>query len=161
MRDVQFISCACAIGRKTFQFCIPARGRGWNNGIYGDGERKRFVTFTAVYLSRIHGFETHAGFTKAFKKCYGYPPSPHRLHILATPPARATVESAKTKQGGTNMQIQIKEIKPFAVVGVASRHSLPNVILVFDWKFRPQFAVGQRKRVLLTRVNGKFKCSSV
>jgi 5-dehydro-2-deoxygluconokinase len=34
-------------------------------------------------------------------------------------------------------------------------------ILVFDWKFRPQFAVGQRKRVLLTRVNGKFKCSSV
>jgi hypothetical protein len=34
-------------------------------------------------------------------------------------------------------------------------------ILVFDWKFRPQFAVEQRKRVLLTRVNGKFKCSSV
>jgi hypothetical protein len=27
--------------------------------------------------------------------------------------------------------------------------------------FRPQFAVGQRKRVLLTRVYGKFKCSSV
>jgi hypothetical protein len=34
-------------------------------------------------------------------------------------------------------------------------------ILVSDWKYRPQFAVGQRKRVLLTRVNGKFKCSSV
>jgi hypothetical protein len=27
--------------------------------------------------------------------------------------------------------------------------------------FRPQFAVGQMKRVLLTRVYGKFKCSSV
>ncbi|MDR1060312.1 MAG: hypothetical protein LBL83_03665 [Clostridiales bacterium] len=37
-----------------------------------------------------------------------------------------------------------------------------KIILVFDWKFRPQFAVGQRKRVLLTRVvYGNFKCSSV
>jgi hypothetical protein len=27
--------------------------------------------------------------------------------------------------------------------------------------FRPQFAVEQRKRVLLTRVYGKFNCSSV
>jgi hypothetical protein len=35
------------------------------------------------------------------------------------------------------------------------------IILVFDWKFQPQFAVGQRKRVLLTRVYGIFKCSSV
>jgi AraC family transcriptional regulator len=25
-----------------------------------------------------YGFETHAGFTKAFKKCFGYPPSIYR-----------------------------------------------------------------------------------
>ncbi|MDR0287480.1 MAG: effector binding domain-containing protein [Clostridiales bacterium] len=74
-----------------------------------------------------YGFETHAGFTKAFKKCFGYPPSLYHLHILPKPPQRTTAGSVKLKHGGINMQIQIKEIKPFAIVGVASRHSLPNV----------------------------------
>ena len=74
-----------------------------------------------------YGFETHAGFTKAFKKCFGYPPSLHCLHILAKPPEKATIESVKQRCGGIDMHVQIKEIQPFAVVGVVSRHSLPNV----------------------------------
>jgi AraC family transcriptional regulator len=74
-----------------------------------------------------YGFETHAGFTKAFKKCYGYPPSLYRLHILPSPPGKATAESVKHKQGGITMQVQIKETEPFAVVGAVSRHLLPNV----------------------------------
>ena len=74
-----------------------------------------------------YGFETYAGFTKAFKKCYGYPPSLYRLHVMAGPPGPATVESVKLRHGGITMQVQIKEIAPFAVAGVASRHALPNV----------------------------------
>ena len=74
-----------------------------------------------------YGFETHAGFTKAFKKHFGHPPSLHRLHVLAEHPGRATVRSVQSKYGGINMQVQSREIQPFAVVGVISRHALPNV----------------------------------
>jgi AraC family transcriptional regulator len=74
-----------------------------------------------------YGFETHAGFTKAFKKHFGYPPSLYRLRVTASPPGKATVESVKLRHGGINMQVQIREIQPFTVVGVVSRHSLPNV----------------------------------
>lgn len=74
-----------------------------------------------------YGFETHAGFTKAFKKCYGYPPSLHRLHIMPKPPIQATIENVKLKHGGTNMQVEIKEIAPVSVVGYTSRHRMPGV----------------------------------
>ena len=74
-----------------------------------------------------YGFETHAGFTRAFKKHFGYPPSLYRLRISAKPPERAAICSVKLKHGGINMQVQIKEITPFSIVGVASSHSLPGV----------------------------------
>ena len=75
-----------------------------------------------------YGFETHAGFTKAFKKCYGCPPSLYRLHVMAGPPERATIESVKKMMhGGITMQVQLREIAPFAVAGVTRRHALPNV----------------------------------
>jgi len=81
-----------------------------------------------IDAAMAYGFETHAGFTKAFKKCYGYPPSLYRLHVMARPPERATIESVKKMMhGGIKMQVQIREIAPFAVVGVTSRHMLPNV----------------------------------
>jgi len=88
-----------------------------------------------------YGFETHAGFTKAFKKHFGYPPSLYRLHIVASPPAKAVVRNAKIKhgrpgashpacphnQGGLIMQVEIKEIKPFSIVGYALRHRMLGV----------------------------------
>jgi len=80
-----------------------------------------------IDVAMDYGFETHTGFTKAFKKHYGYPPSLHRLHIIVTRPQRATIESVKTKYGGIIMQVQIKEIRPFTIVGVDSRHLLPDV----------------------------------
>ena len=85
-----------------------------------------------IDVAMDYGFETHAGFTKAFKKCYGYPPSLHRLHILTKPPERATVESAKLKYGGIIMQVQIKELKPLSVVGYTSRHKMPGVSKISD-----------------------------
>jgi AraC family transcriptional regulator len=90
--------------------------------LYDLSQGKRIIDVAMDY-----GFETHAGFTKAFKKCFGYPPSLHRLRIIAKPPQKTTVKSVKLKHGGISMQVQIKEIQPFAIVGVVSRHSLPNV----------------------------------
>jgi AraC family transcriptional regulator len=81
-----------------------------------------------IDVAMEYGFETHAGFTKAFKKCYGCPPSLYRLHVMAGPPGPATVEGVKKMtHGGITMQVQIREIAPFTVAGVASRHALPNV----------------------------------
>jgi len=80
-----------------------------------------------IDVAMDYGFETHAGFTKAFKKHFGYPPSLYRLHIGASAPVKATVDSVKTKYGGTKMQVEIKEIKPFSIVGYASRHRMPGV----------------------------------
>ena len=79
-----------------------------------------------------YGFETHAGFTKAFKKCYGYPPSLHRLHVLGKLPKKATLESAKMKHGGSTMQFEIREIEPLTVVGYTSRHRMPGVSKISD-----------------------------
>ena len=56
-----------------------------------------------------------------------YPPSLHRLHIISKPPGKATIASIKLKHGGFNMQVQIKEIQPFSVIGYASRHRIPGV----------------------------------
>lgn len=79
-----------------------------------------------------YGFETHAGFTKAFKKVFGYPPSLHRLHISASPPEKTTVYSMKAIQGGITMQVQIREVEPFNVVGYTSRHRMPGVSKISD-----------------------------
>ena len=80
-----------------------------------------------IDVAMDYGFETHAGFTKAFKKYFGYPPSLYRLHISISPLAKATVNNVKLKHGGINMQVQIKEINPFSVVGYATRHKMPEV----------------------------------
>ena len=83
-----------------------------------------------IDVAMDYGFETHMGFTKAFKKCFGCPPSLYRLRIMDNPPRRATVESIKLrniKHGGFNMNVQIKEISSFSVAGVFSRHSMPDV----------------------------------
>ena len=85
-----------------------------------------------IDVAMDYGFGTHAGFTKAYKRCFGYPPSLHRLHISALPPPKATVYGAKTKQGGINMRVQIKEVNPFTIAGYTSRHRMPGVSNLSD-----------------------------
>lgn len=85
-----------------------------------------------IDVAMNYGFETHAGFTKAFKKCFGYPPSLCRLHIAANLPERMTIERIKQRKEEIYMQAQIKEMSSFFVVGVVSRHSLPNVKRISD-----------------------------
>ena len=85
-----------------------------------------------IEVAAEYGFETHAGFTKAFKKCFGCPPSLYRLHMPAKLPEKATVADLKSKYGGIKMQVEIKEIKPFVVVGYASRHEMPGLKGIAD-----------------------------
>jgi len=74
-----------------------------------------------IDVAMDYGFETHAGFTKAFKKHYAYPPSLYRLRIVASKPTKATIHNIKIKygwsdalhpagscnQGGIKMQVEI------------------------------------------------------
>lgn len=48
-----------------------------------------------INLNRLYSFETHAGFTKAFKKVSGYPPSFYRIHAPVAPPRRINLKRSK------------------------------------------------------------------
>ena len=80
-----------------------------------------------------YGFETHAGFTKAFKKCFGYSPSLYRIHAIIGRPTRMEIIELKSIiSGGNIMYPEIMEIQPFTVVGFTSRHTMPDVRFTHD-----------------------------
>jgi AraC family transcriptional regulator len=80
-----------------------------------------------------YGFETHAGFTRAFKKCFGYPPSLYRIHAITSRPTRMELSELKSiTTGGKLMQQEVVELKPFIVVGYTSRHKVPDVRFTHD-----------------------------
>jgi AraC family transcriptional regulator len=79
------------------------------------------------------GYETHAGFTKAFKKCFGYSPSLYRIHaIIGRPTRMEIIELASIIPGGHIMYPEIAEIQPFTVIGFATRHTMPDVRFTHD-----------------------------
>lgn len=86
-----------------------------------------------IDVAMKYGFETHAGFTKAFKKCFGYSPSLYRIHAIINKPTRAEISELKNIiAGGKIMYPEIVEIKPFTVVGFTSRHKIPDVRFTHD-----------------------------
>lgn len=85
-----------------------------------------------IDVAMDYGFGTHAGFTKAFKKCFGYPPSLYHLHVNAQPPGKPAVGLIQSKNGGMKMHVEIVEKQPFLVVGFQSRHTMPQVKRVSD-----------------------------
>jgi AraC family transcriptional regulator len=86
-----------------------------------------------IDVAMKYGFETHAGFTKAFKKCFGYPPSIYRIHAICSRPTRMELhELISIVSGGKIMYPEILEIKPFIVVGFPGRHKMPNVKFTHD-----------------------------
>jgi len=75
-----------------------------------------------------YGFETHAGFAKAFVNRFGFPPSLCRLRIEGCPPQRMILPELQNKiYGGYQMNPHIIELTPFAVVGYPGRHTKTNV----------------------------------
>jgi AraC family transcriptional regulator len=80
-----------------------------------------------------YGFETHAGFTRAFKKCFGYPPSLYRIHAIIGRPARMEIIELKSIiSGGNIMYPEILKIQPFTLVGFTSQHKMPDVRFTHD-----------------------------
>jgi len=70
-----------------------------------------------------YGFETHAGFTKAFVHWFGFPPSLCRLRLTAGPPAKPNVNMLTYKfSGGHSMNYHVVELSSFSIVGYPSRH---------------------------------------
>jgi len=80
-----------------------------------------------IDVAMDYGFDTHAGFTKAFKKRFGFPPSLCHLHIVAKSPEKATVKSVKIKHGGFNMTPYITVMTPFKAAGRTLRQKSSNV----------------------------------
>jgi len=78
-----------------------------------------------------YSFETHGGFAKAFKKCFGFPPSLGILHVTDNQLCKTNVEilqnKFKFKKGDLLMNPHIIELTPFSVVGYPSRHKKTNI----------------------------------
>jgi len=67
-----------------------------------------------------YGFETHAGFTKAFKKQFGYSPNFYRIHVPANKPQRICLKTLNAHEtGGIVLQPKIANVEAFDVVGYA------------------------------------------
>ncbi|CAM3938500.1 helix-turn-helix domain-containing protein [Mesobacillus zeae] len=86
-----------------------------------------------------YGFETHSGFTKAFKKCFGSPPSLYKQHCPKSLPQKLDLMSLHQKStGGIVMQPKIMKRRAFSVAGKLFEFNRENVIYTRDapayWK---------------------------
>jgi len=73
------------------------------------------------------GFETHAGFTKAFKKSFGYSPKYYRIHAPEGFPQKINLVSIKeNKIGGIVMEPKIITMDAFKIVGYKFDTTLRN-----------------------------------
>jgi len=74
-----------------------------------------------------YGFETHAGFTKAFKKSFGYPPNYYRMHSPEGFPKKISLINIKeNKVGGIVMEPKIITRDSFMLVGYKFDTTLRN-----------------------------------
>ncbi|MCD8508589.1 MAG: AraC family transcriptional regulator [Bacillus sp. (in: Bacteria)] len=78
-------------------------------------------------VALTYGYKTHAGFTKAFKKAFGYPPNFYRTHAPIGMPQRIDlIKLQKNKTGGIIMQPKIMERDAFKIVGYEFKTTLRN-----------------------------------
>lgn len=78
-------------------------------------------------IALTYGFETHAGFTKAFKKSFGYPPSFYRMHAPIGLLKRIDLKKLReNKTGGIIMQPKIINRDSFKIVGYEFKTTLRN-----------------------------------
>ncbi|MCL2362080.1 MAG: AraC family transcriptional regulator [Defluviitaleaceae bacterium] len=76
-----------------------------------------------IDVAMEYSFETHGGFTKAFIRWFGFPPSLCRSRLTVNPPIKPDVKMLTNKfLGGNAMHPHIIELTPFSAVGYPSRH---------------------------------------
>lgn len=86
-----------------------------------------------VEIAMDYGFETHAGFTKAFKKCFGSPPSLYKLHCPLSLPQKPNLLSLHQKNlGSIVMQPKIVQRSAFWVAGKTFEGFVKNVSYTRD-----------------------------
>ncbi|MFJ7972981.1 helix-turn-helix domain-containing protein [Psychrobacillus sp. NPDC096389] len=86
-----------------------------------------------IQIALDYGFETHSGFTKAFKKCFGSPPSLYRLHCPISLPQKLDLLSLRQKQtGGIVMQPKIIHKEAFDIAGKTFESYLEKVSYTRD-----------------------------
>lgn len=86
-----------------------------------------------IEIALEYGFETHAGFTKAFKKCFGSPPSLYKLHCPTSLPQKLNLLTLRQKNvGGIVMQPKIVKRDEFTVAGKKFEFSVENVSFTRD-----------------------------
>ncbi|WP_027631496.1 AraC family transcriptional regulator [Clostridium hydrogeniformans] len=82
-----------------------------------------------IDIAMDYGFETHAGFNKAFKRTFGYPPSLYRLHApKGLPPKINLLYLKENLTGGIVMEPKIIDMHSFKVAGYEFKNNLKNVL---------------------------------
>ncbi|MDI2586368.1 AraC family transcriptional regulator [Psychrobacillus sp. NEAU-3TGS] len=106
---------------------------------YVQKRKLQFALYELVQGKRIiqialdYGFETHSGFTKAFKKCFGSPPSLYKLHCPISLPQKLDLLSLRQKQtGGIVMQPKIIHKEAFDIAGKTFESHLEKVSYTRD-----------------------------
>ena len=90
--------------------------------LYELSQGKKIIDIAITY-----GFETHAGFTKAFKKTFGYPPNFYRIHAPLSLPRKVDLRKLRdNRTGGIILQPKITDRNGFKVVGYGFKTTLKN-----------------------------------
>jgi AraC family transcriptional regulator len=122
--------------------------------LYDIGSGEKIIDVALKY-----GFETHAGFTKACKKHFGFPPSLYRIHTIIGRPTRMEMIKLKNNMLGEKMmEPVIMEIQPFTVVGFTNRHTISDVRFTHDIPFYAETS-GMNYWDPLTRLHNLFNKS--
>lgn len=86
-----------------------------------------------IQIAMDYGFDTHAGFTKAFKKCFGSPPSLYKIHCPKSLPQKLNLFSIHQKNtGGVVLQPMIVKRQTFTVAGKTFEIHMENVSYTRD-----------------------------
>lgn len=86
-----------------------------------------------IQIALDYGFETHSGFTKAFKKYFGSPPSLYRLHCpLSLPPKLNLLSLREKRVGGIVMQPKIVQKSAFNIAGKTFGSTIENISYTRD-----------------------------
>jgi AraC family transcriptional regulator len=86
-----------------------------------------------IQIAMDYGFDTHAGFTKAFKKCFGSPPSLYKIHGPKSLPQKLDLISIHQKNtGGIVLQPMIVNRPSFTVAGKTFEINMGNVSYTRD-----------------------------
>lgn len=123
--EINPVELATLVGYSPYHFYrIFDKHTGYTVMNYVQKRKLQFALYELVQGKKIiqialdYGFETHSGFTKAFKKCFGSPPSLYKLHCPISLPQKLDLLSLRQKQtGGIVMQPKIIQKEAFDIAG--------------------------------------------